>query len=216
MTAETPRRRGPGRPRAPHADAAILSAAVDLFVERGIDQTSMESIAKRAGVAKATVYKRWKAKEDLLAEAIEKVRDDLPNVASARTAGELPSLLESLLPEWSAALAEPRYRALAARLLGAGPSHPALLAAYWNHHVLPRRERSYAVLRRAQDEGMLSPTADIDVLLDMLTGAIIHHLLLEPGEPSPDHIRRYLRRLFRQAGLTPYTEQPLAGESSVN
>ncbi|MDX3006552.1 TetR/AcrR family transcriptional regulator [Kribbella solani] len=207
MTTETPRRRGPGRPRDPHADAAILSATVDLLVERGIDQTSIEGIAKRAGVAKVTVYKRWKTKDDLLAEAIEKVRDDLPSVASARTTGELPALLEALLPEWGEALADPRYRALAARLLGAGPSHPALLAAYWNHHVLPRRERSHALLRRAQDEGVLSPTADLDVLLDMMTGAIIHHLLLEPGEPSPDDISRYLRRLFRQAGLTPPTEQ---------
>ncbi|MFC0623631.1 TetR/AcrR family transcriptional regulator [Kribbella deserti] len=209
MTAEAPRRRGPGRPRDPQADTAILSAAVDLLVERGIDQTSMEGIAKRAGVAKVTVYKRWKSKEDLLADAIEKVRDDLPSVA-ASTGGDLPEVLESLLPEWGQALADPRYHALAARLLGAGPNHPVLLAAYWNHHMLPRRERSRVLLRRAQDEGVLSPTADLDVLLDMMTGAIIHHLLLEPGQPSPDDISHYLRRLFRQAGLIPTSDQPAA------
>ncbi|WP_433190725.1 TetR/AcrR family transcriptional regulator [Actinoallomurus sp. CA-150999] len=202
MTAETPHRRGPGRPRDPHADAAILRAAVDLLIERGIDQTSMESIAKRAGVAKVTVYKRWKSKEDLLADAIEKVREDIPSVEPVREAGELPELLETLLPQWGEALADPRYRALSARLLGAGPSHPALLEAYWRHHVLPRRERSRALLRQAQAEGVLTPTADIDILLDMMAGAIIHRLLLEPGKPHPQQITRYLRRLLRQAGLT--------------
>ncbi|MEO3803378.1 TetR/AcrR family transcriptional regulator [Nonomuraea sp. B1E8] len=210
MTAQTTPRRGPGRPRDPNADAAILRAAVDLLIERGIDQTSMEGIAKRAGVAKVTVYKRWRSKEDLLADAIEKARDDIPGVAPVRAASELPKLLETLLPRWGEALADPRYRALSARLLGAGSNHPALLEAYWKHHVLPRRERSRALLRRAQDEGVLDPTSDIDVLLDMMAGAIIHRLVLEPGEPSPEEIGRYLRRLFRQAGLAQFTEQPTA------
>ncbi|RCV52353.1 TetR/AcrR family transcriptional regulator [Marinitenerispora sediminis] len=202
MTSQTPHRRGPGRPRDPHADSAILRAAVDLLIERGIDQTSMEGIAKRAGVAKVTVYKRWSTKEDLLADAIEKVRDDLPSVDPEHAASGLPELLETLLPRWGEALADPRYRALSARLLGAGPGHPALLESYWHHHVLPRRERSRVLLREAQAHGVLAPTADIDILLDMMAGAIIHHLLLEPGDPHPEQVTRYLRRLLRQAGLT--------------
>jgi AcrR family transcriptional regulator len=200
VTTETPRR--VGRPRDPRADAAILRAAVDLIVERGIDQTSMEGIAKRAGVAKVTVYKRWKSKEDLLAEAIEKAREDIPTLGEVREASALPQLVETLLPRWGETLADPRYRALAARLLGAGPSHPALLAAYRHHHVLPRRQQAAALLRRAQDEGVLAPTADIDVLLDMMEGAVIQHLLLAPEQPRAAEITRYLRRLLRQAGLT--------------
>lgn len=82
-------------------------------------------------------------------------------------------------------LADPRYRALSARLLSAGPSHPALLEAYWHHHVLPRSQHAHALLRRAQTNGVLAPTADTDILLDMMAGAVIHHLLLEPGQPNP-------------------------------
>lgn len=210
MSTEKPRRAGPGRPRDPRADTAILHAAVDLLIERGIDQTSMESIAKRAGVAKVTVYKRWKSKEDLLAEAIEKAREDIPGVAEAREASELPELLDALLPQAGATLADPRYRALSARLLSAGPSHPALLEAYWHHHVLPRRQRARALLQQAQAVGVLTPTADIDVLLDMMAGAVIHHLLLEPGQPQPQEITQYLRRLLRQAGVTLPADQPAA------
>ncbi|OQS13154.1 TetR family transcriptional regulator [Nocardia donostiensis] len=207
MSTQTPRREGPGRPRDPNADAAILRAAVDLLIERGVDNTSMEAIAKRAGVAKVTVYKRWKSKEDLLAQAVEQARDDIPGLPPTTSATALPDLIETLLPQWAEALADPKYRLLAARLLGAGPSHPALLNAYWHHHVLPRRERSRALLQQAQAAGVLSPTADLDILLDMLNGAIIHHLLLEParthtteGPPLSD-LTAYLRSLLRQAGF---------------
>ncbi|WP_454197916.1 TetR-like C-terminal domain-containing protein [Nocardia sp. Marseille-Q1738] len=126
---------------------------------------------------------------------------------STTHAAALPDLIEALLPHWGAALADPRYRLLAARLLGAGPSHPALLDAYWHHHVLPRRERSRALLQQAQAAGVLTPTADLDILLDMLNGAIIHHLLLEPARspttegPQPSDLTAYLRSLLRQAGF---------------
>ncbi|MGW0247236.1 TetR/AcrR family transcriptional regulator [Nocardia goodfellowii] len=211
MSTQTPRREGPGRPRDPNADVAILGAAVDLLIERGIDNTSMEAIAKRAGVAKVTVYKRWKTKEDLLAQAIEQARADIPAVPPATPATALPELIETLLPHWGAALADPKYRLLAARLLGAGPSHPALLNAYWHHHVLPRRERSRALLEQAQQAGILSSSADLNILLDMLNGAVIHHLLLEPAQsdaadgPQPAELTAYLRRLLSQTGFLPPT-----------
>ncbi|TLW92040.1 TetR/AcrR family transcriptional regulator [Saccharomonospora piscinae] len=194
-------RPGPGRPRDPRADAAILTAAVDLFVERGLARTSIEAIARRAGVAKATVYKRWSTKEDLLAEAIERARDDIPALDEQDPDVPPAELIEAMLPRWGAALADPRYRALMARLLGAGPDHPALLDIYWNHHVVPRRERARAVLRRAQEAGALDADADLDMLIDMLLGAMIHHLVLEPGSSRPDDHAAYLRRLLRQAGL---------------
>ncbi|WP_280334799.1 TetR/AcrR family transcriptional regulator [Nocardia wallacei] len=207
MSTQTPRREGPGRPRDPNADTAILRAAAELLIERGIDNTSIEAIARRAGVAKVTVYKRWKTKEDLLAQAIEQARADIPAVPPTTATTALPDLIEALLPQWGKALADPKYRLLSARLLGAGPSHPALLNAYWNHHVLPRRERSRILLQQAQDAGILSATADLDILLDMLDGAIIHHLLMEPAGsdatdgPQPTQLTAYLRRLLRQTGF---------------
>ena len=62
--------RGRGRPRDPAVDTAILRAAFDLFIERGIDGASIEQIARRADVGKLTVYRRWSSKEDLVAQAI--------------------------------------------------------------------------------------------------------------------------------------------------
>ena len=61
----------PGRPRNPVVDQAILRAALQLFIEHGVAGASIERIAKRAGVAKTSVYRRWSSREALLAQAIE-------------------------------------------------------------------------------------------------------------------------------------------------
>jgi AcrR family transcriptional regulator len=201
VTAPRAPREGPGRPRDPAADAAILRAAAELLVERGVERTSIAEIAKRAGVAKVTVYRRWSAKEELLAHAVEAVRADIPDAAVAAPPAALPDVIEELLPRWGEALADPRFRALSARLLGAGPEHPALLAAYREHHVRPRRERARAAMVAAQDAGALAADADVDVLIDMMEGAMIQHLLLQPGPLEPAEITSYLRRLLRQAGF---------------
>ncbi|MFC4562994.1 TetR/AcrR family transcriptional regulator [Nocardiopsis mangrovi] len=202
MTADGTRRKRPGRPRDPEADTAILRAAVESLIERGVDQTSIEHVAKRAGVTKVTVYRRWRTKEDLLAHAIESVRDDLPNVAPRLTPGvPLTEVIEQLLPQWGEALADPRFRSLSARLLAAGTSHPTLLNAYRTHHVLPRRERARAIMLQARLDRQIDPAADVDMLMDMMEGAIIHRLLLSIEPITPEEATRYLRRLLAQAGF---------------
>ncbi|MFC7549004.1 TetR/AcrR family transcriptional regulator [Plantactinospora sp. GCM10030261] len=204
----TPRRDGPGRPRDPDADTAILRAAIDLLIERGIDQTSIEQIAKRAGVAKVTVYRRWRTKEELLAHALESVRADLPTVVDDHERdSSLSESIEQLLPVWGRALADPRLRALTARMTAAGHDHPHLLDVYWRRYLRPRRQRAAAVMRQAQHDGLLDPAADVDVLIDMMEGAIMYRLLVQPDTLQPATISRYLHRLLTQVGfrLPPHT-----------
>src|SRR5215831_20617633 len=64
-----------GRPRNPAVDQAILHAALELFIEHGVAGASIERIAKRAGVAKTSIYRRWSSREALLAQAIEDFRN---------------------------------------------------------------------------------------------------------------------------------------------
>src|SRR6516165_3387937 len=70
--------RRPGRPRSEQADHAILSAALDLFAESGPDALCIEQVAAKAGVGKATIYRRWPGKEDMLLDAIGMLRSQLP------------------------------------------------------------------------------------------------------------------------------------------
>jgi AcrR family transcriptional regulator len=196
--------RSRGRPRDPAADEAILRAALGLFIERGIEGASIEQIAKRAGVGKLTVYRRWPTKEELIAAAIETlVADELdwPSVEEIDRVSP-HQLVEAALDDAAEISAAPQYRALVAKVLGSAVSHPSLMAAYWTHYVLPRRELTKRLLHRAQEHGSVAADADLDVLIDMMAGAVIYRVL-QPDPPDVDEMRRYLGALYRQVGLLP-------------
>ncbi|MPZ85348.1 MAG: TetR family transcriptional regulator [Actinophytocola sp.] len=196
-------RRGPGRPRDPATDAAILAAAMELFVERGIDAMSIEQVAKRAGVAKLTVYRRWTAKEQLVAHAIEWVIEQHEWPSNAEIATGTPAeIVESTLDASAELAASPEFRALIARILGSSVSNPTLMATYWKHYILPRREATAVMLDNAKQAGMIAADADVDVLMDMMAGAVVYRVL-QPDPPDAAEMRRYLTELYRRAGLLP-------------
>lgn len=192
---------GPGRPRDPDADTAILNAALELFVERGVDGASFEQIAKRAEVARLTVYRRWSSKEELLAAAIESTVKDV-SYPSVEDAASLPlaELIERVLPAAVETVTDPRYPALIAQVLGSAVRYPRLMATYWEHYILPRRRIAHAMLERAKREGSLPEGADIDVLIDMMVGAVMYRVL-QPQPFDAAEARRYLEAVYRQAGL---------------
>ncbi|WP_245811841.1 TetR/AcrR family transcriptional regulator [Actinophytocola xinjiangensis] len=196
-----PRKRGPGRPRDPGTDRAILHAAFELFLEGGVEGTSMERIARRAGVGKLTVYRRWSSKEELLAQAVETVveEEQWPSNEDIET-GSPADIVDQVLPASAELAASERFRALVARIYGSAVSHPALMAAYWRHYLLPRREATKELLRHAQQEGTVAADADLDVLIDMMAGAVTYRVL-RPDPPGPEEMRRYLETLHRQVGL---------------
>jgi AcrR family transcriptional regulator len=198
---DTPR--GRGRPRDPDTDRAILHAAFELFLERGVDGASMEQIARRAGVGKLTIYRRWSSKEELLTQAIEAAvgERDWPSDEEIGT-GSPAEILERVLPASAQVAASPQFRALVSRVYGSAVSHPALMETYWRHYILPRREATKALLRRAQQDGTLAADTDLDVLIDMLAGAATYRVL-QPNPPDAAEMRRYLEALHRQAGLLP-------------
>lgn len=201
MTHHTPVPRGRGRPRDPDTDRAILRAAFELFLERGVDGASMERIARRAGVGKLTVYRRWSSKEELLAQAVASVVEEREWPSNADIATGSPSeILERVLPESAKLAASQEFRALVSRIYGSAVSHPDLLETYWRHYLLPRREATKALLRRAQEDGTIAADADLDVLIDMLAGAVTYRML-QPDPPDAVEMRRYLETLHRQVGL---------------
>ncbi|MQA12978.1 MAG: TetR family transcriptional regulator [Pseudonocardiaceae bacterium] len=197
------RRRGRGRPRDPEADTAILRVALDLFIEGGVEGTSIEQIAKRAGVGKLTVYRRWSSKVELLAQAIESARDRIPEAPAEDFASvPLAELIERALPAVAEALADDRFRALVARIFGSSTSHPSLMATYWEHYILPRRQATQVLLERAKKEGVLAEDTDMDVLIDMMVGAVMYRAI-QPEPLDVAEARRYLETVYRQAGLLP-------------
>lgn len=199
MSSQQPR--GRGRPRDPAVDAAILRAAYDLFLERGIDGASIEQIAKRADVGKLTVYRRWSSKENLIAQAIEAAVEQADWPSNDRLAAmSVRELTERTLDQQAETAAAPEFRALVARIFGSSISHPSLMATYWKHYIMPRRKATAALLEQARKDGTLPGDTDIEVLIDMTAGAVTYRVL-QPDPPDATEMRRYLRALYHQAGL---------------
>ncbi len=187
--------RRPGRPRSERADRAIIDAALSLFAESGPEGLCIEKVAARAGVGKATIYRRWPGKEDLLLDAMTSLKAPLPEPAGRSVAEDLVSLLQAMCAE----TADARRAREFALLLGEGAKYPRLMARYRETVVEPRREVIRGVLRRGVASGELRADADLDAALFMLVGAVIargRHDTIPPG-----YAERVVAELMR--GLAP-------------
>jgi AcrR family transcriptional regulator len=198
-----------GRPRDPSVDQAVLRAALELFIEHGIAGASIEKIAKRAGVAKTSIYRRWSNREALIVQAIEVARN-----ATGYTIDLLertsPRDFIKLLVESCEVIATPEIRKLMARLIGSAPDYPKLIEVYRETYYLPRRLAFVRALERAQTAGLLAKNSDLETLADMLIGALMHRLLMfSPGENSVSEFRDHMIKLLRQAGFDVSEVRPL-------
>jgi AcrR family transcriptional regulator len=192
-----PGQRRPGRPRSEQADRAIIEAALSLFAESGPEGLCIEKVAARAGVGKATIYRRWRGKEDLLLDAIAALRPPLPQPTGESVREDLIAVLGAMRE----AVADPRRVREFALLLGEGAKYPRLMARYVETVLEPRREVIRSVLRRGVATGEVRADADIEAAMFMLTGAVIARGKFEPDSMPPDYVERVVDELL--LGLVP-------------
>jgi len=171
---ETNRR--PGRPRSEQADQAIIEATLDVFAEKGFDGVCVELVAARAGVGKATIYRRWSNKEELLLAAFASLKSPFPEPEGVSVRDDLLAMVEVMCAD----KADPRKARRYALLLGEGDKYPRLMARYKESVVQPRRDAMRAVIRRGVETGELRPDTDDEIAMLQLTGAIMAQ------EKSPD------------------------------
>jgi AcrR family transcriptional regulator len=172
----------PGRPRSAEADQAILAAAVELFTEHGYEGLSMERVAERAGVGKATIYRRYPAKADLVLAAVACVmqgEDVHPDTGSLR--GDVAAIVDRLTRKLTSDVGRmlPQFIADMSR-------HPDLAEAH-RAFVAEKRAISKAAFRRAIERGEMDPDFDIELAADLLGAPLFYRRLLS-GAPLS---RRY-------------------------
>lgn len=167
-----------GRPRDPSRDVAILSATLELLAEGGLSAVTMEAVAARAGVGKATLYRRHPSRDALVVEALASLAEpvDPPSDASVRDA--LVAMLEALQRR-SASLAGRIFP----RLISEAVDNPELMRRYRAQVMDPRRERFLAVLRRGVEEGVVRPDVDLDHAADLLLGVSAYRNLIRTDPP---------------------------------
>ena len=161
--------RRPGRPRSEAAEQAIIEATLDVFAERGFEGVCVELIAARAGVGKATIYRRWPNKEELLLAALGSLKSPYPEPKGVSVRDDLLAMVEVMCAD----KADPRKSRRYALLLGEGEKYPRLMARYKEEVVEPRRDVMRAVIRRGIETGELRPDTDIEVAVLALSGAIM-------------------------------------------
>ncbi len=175
-----------GRPRSAEADRAILTAAVDLLAERGLAAMSIEEVAARAGVGKATIYRRWSSKGLLALDAFVtsfQEQQPLPDTGTLR--GDLIAALSA----WVRAVTGTSMGAMLTGLIAEAQHDPSLRAA-WRERVLePLRSQHRIMLDRAVARGEIPATIDQEAVLDLFFGAAQHRLLLDHLPLTDDFIR---------------------------
>jgi len=188
-----------GRPRSQKAHKAVLDAAADLLLSRGLSAVSMDEVAERAGVSKATIYRWWPTKETLALDAL------YTEWAAARPAprdtGTLRGDLLSLLRPWARLTGTRPYGRVLAALLTEAQTDPVFGAEYRRRFLEPRREQARAVFHRAMDRGEISADTKIEVALDMLYGPIYHRLLHGHAPLNDRFVREVVEMLLR--GIQP-------------
>jgi AcrR family transcriptional regulator len=172
--------RRPGRPRSAAADASIVRATLELLLEGGYRGLTMEQVRARAGVGKATLYRRYGSKEELVAEAVRHLNQPIP-------APDTGSVREDILVVAHAVL-EGAARAGAAtfipRMLAEGAGDPEMHAIFYENLVAPRRAMMAEVLRNGIARGELRRDLDVELAIDVITGPWVYRLLISGGDTS--------------------------------
>jgi AcrR family transcriptional regulator len=190
-------RPSPGRPRSEEAHDAILRAAIALIRQVGYDAVTMDGIAAEAGVGKATVYRRWKAKEALVADAIRGIMLAVPVPDTGSTGGDLRALLRAALGMYR----DPATGALLSGLVAAMARSAPIARAVRSGFGAVWRDAVGAVLRRGMARGELRAGLDLDLAIDLLSAPFFYRYLMTGGRVDESLARDVVGVVMR--GLAP-------------
>ncbi len=175
-----------GRPRSAEADTAIVEATLELIAEHGLTGLSVESVAVKAGVGKATIYRRWPSKEALVEEALARLAEEMPPLVAEHPTvrGQLVEMLEQVRcksPETLSGRIMPRMLSHASR-------SPELFTLYFDQVIRPRRERVAAALRAGIESGELRADLDVALAVSLVTAPMLYLNMVQAanGAPGPE------------------------------
>ncbi|OWY63452.1 hypothetical protein B7486_53045 [cyanobacterium TDX16] len=197
--------RRPGRPRDARATPAILLATIQVIAEEGFAGFSVDKVAALAGVGKATIYRRWPSKEDLIHEAFGQVVNDLPEPDTGSLRGDLLAFNRELLDQIDAQPALLRV-------------YPALVAeSAWNPRLLDvlgqlnekRAACGLPVVERAKARGELPADVPFELPLDLSSGWIYWRMTMLQHRPTDEEIVQMVDAILHGLGTTaPSGDQP--------
>jgi AcrR family transcriptional regulator len=193
-----------GRPRSDRVHRAILDAAHDLLIEEGFADLRLEHVAARAGVGKATIYRRWDSKEALAGELLAELaaphlsipdRDD--------TRAELLAVVVNPMRAVTETSFGPVIRALLSQIA----ANPRLGDPFRATVVQARRDEIARVIARGIARGVLRPDADVDLATELLVGPVYFRLMFG-GELSLEFANRVVDNVLQGYAAPPEETDP--------
>lgn len=171
MTSASAGGRTRGRPRDERAGRAILDSALTLLAEVGPTGLSVDEVAARAGVSKATIYRRFPTKDDLVVASLSRLvvamPDDLPS-------GPVVERVAFLVRHWWDNYVKTPNGLVFHRVLAHAKSNPRLFEAFYDEVIEPRRDLFRRVLRDAVEAGELRPDADLELITTLIIGTSVY------------------------------------------
>jgi AcrR family transcriptional regulator len=167
-------RKGPGRPRSARADEAIIEAVLALLSD-GVtaEALSIEAVAAKAGVGKATIYRRWVNKDALLIDAVAALKGPLPELAGVSVRDDLLTLMRPIGPTKVSF----RTASVLPCLIPELKRSPKLNEVY-QKVIAPRRQLIRDVIERGIAGGELRADLDVEVVIAMLVGPMVAQSLM--------------------------------------
>ena len=187
---------GPGRPRDPRVDEAILEATRTVLRRRGWSATTMEEVAAEAGVGKPSIYRRYPSKVALVSAAAAHERDLMfPRMDTGTTFGDLTAFL---LGSLRMLMDSVWHRVLPAILAEAveDPEVATTVQAYWAW----RRTSVAEILQRGVARREVRPDVDPEQVLDALDGPIMVRLLITRASLNGEFVDRLADQVMRMIG----------------
>jgi AcrR family transcriptional regulator len=172
--------RRPGRPRSAAADAAIVRATLELLLEDGYRGLTMEQVRVRAGVGKATLYRRYGSKQELVSEAIRHLNQPIGRPDTGSVRADILAVARSVL----AGAQRVAFANFVPRLLAEAAGDREMHAIFYENLVAPRRAVMAEVLRRGVARGELRADLDVELAIDLLTGPWVYRLLISGGDDT--------------------------------
>ncbi|MFT5443509.1 MAG: AcrR family transcriptional regulator [Myxococcota bacterium] len=190
-TTSTPPGTNAGRPRSEEAHQAILDATLELLVEVGFSALTVEGIANRAGVGKATIYRRWTSKMPLIVEAF----GQLPGFEDCDT-GNLASDLKQMLTRYLEVFNATALSAVLPSLAGERFHNPEL-SDLFEPVSMSRRRPLITAFERARSRGEIPEDIDLELAADLVVGPIAVTLFFKGGKLNPDMVAPMVDQALR-------------------
>ena len=180
--------RRPGRPRDERVDRAIIDATLELFAAEGYSALSVEAVAVKAEVSKATIYRRWPGKRELILDALATLNDDFPSLTSGSTKERLLNAMRYMANRDTDSLAG----RIMPRMMVYSLTQPDLYAEYFDRVIMPRRQYLQTVLREGIRSGELRADLDVETATMSIVGPVllqVHSLgQQQPNADLPDRL----------------------------